>query len=155
MSKKPAKKNKYPEVHETIEAKHEFTSDEKIGLLDSLSHAHQELSGIKDQAKHSAADYKNRAKAVENRISDLSNKATSGYELRPVECRVDFDPKKGVKHYLNRKTKEKIETRDMQPSDYELQLPMSGEKVKAGEGLTSVAAAFPEADNGEGGEAEE
>jgi hypothetical protein len=140
MAKK-VKTKKLPEHIETIEAKHDFSDPEKIGLLEELSRAHHEAGELKEQAKHSATEWKNRIKSIENKISTISNKATSGYEFRPTECRVEFDTKKEKKTYFNKKTGEKVETRDMTPADFELPL-FKTEPLKKGENIVSVGAAF-------------
>lgn len=140
MAKK-VKTKKLPEHIETIEAKHVFDDQEMLVMLQLLSQAHHQVSELKDQAKHSATEWKNRIKAVENTISSFANKATSGYELQPTECRVEFDTKKEKKTYFNKKTGEKVETRDMTPADFELPL-FKTEPLKKGENIVSVGAAF-------------
>lgn len=135
-------------VFESIEAKHEFTQDEKIGLLETLAGAHHEVQGLQDQAKTSAQDWKLRIKVVEDRIADISNKATSGYELRKTECSVEYNSKKGKKTYFRVSDNKEIETRDMTPSDFEMLLPLPAETLKKGEPIVSVGAAIEAANAG-------
>lgn len=142
---KKTKKSKCLEHTEEIEARHDFTDEEKLVMLTDMARFNQELESLADQAKSSASSWKTKIKTVELKIKGLTNNASNGYEMRPVEANVEFDPKKGKKRYYRKDDGHFIEEREMNPNDYELKLPLPAEPKK-GEGLTNVGDAFNDAE---------
>lgn len=147
--KSKRKKAKAPEHLEKIEARHNFTDEEKLVMLSEMARYNQELESLANEAKASAAGWKTRIKTVELKVKSLTNNASNGYEMRETEARVEFDPKKGIKKYFRKDDGKFIEERTMEPHDYEMSLPLpatTGPEPKKGEGLTKVADAFNDAE---------
>lgn len=151
VKKEKAKKTKaakQPDIFENIESKHEFNDQDKIQMLADLARLNNEKDALTEQMKASAKGWKGRIEAVQIEINRITNNATSGYEMRPLRARVEFDRKKGKKTYFHPETKKKIETRDMTEADYE-RLPMDIPDKKPpgpGENIVSVGDAFKEAE---------
>lgn len=135
-TKKKETKKKQPERVETIEAKHEFDQTERIALLDELSRANREVDSLGEQKKMSNGDWSNRIKTTQLKVQQLSEKAQAGYEMRPVVCRVVYDPARRKKTYFEKEGGKELETRDMTESDFQLDLFLD-------QPINSMADAFP------------
>lgn len=137
-----------PPTHiEKIEARHNFSDEEKLAMLSELTRLNQDHERLVDEMKASSKGWKSRIESVLLRVKAITDNASNGYEFRLTECKVVFDAKKGKKRYYRKDNEEFVEERDMNPSDYELPLFATDVKpAKPGEGLTSVAAAIEKAD---------
>lgn len=152
--KKPKQKQ---EGRETVPLRHEFTDKEIRELARKLGAELFEIGKLEQELKHVTSDYKARIQGAEGRRDELNNKITGGYEMRSVEVRVKFFPKKKLKEYyaLDGK-KEKLATVEMRPSDFIVELPLppitstapgvTVSIVHPGDPLNPVAAAVTEAE---------
>ncbi len=125
MSKKTESKRTEQKFHkEIIETPFKFTDAERLDLGGQLAAVTTRINELEDRKKSVTSDFKAQIDAATATANSLSSKFTAGFEMRPTECRVKFDAKKGVKTYFNLKTGELVKTSEMVQSDYELELPM-------------------------------
>lgn len=159
MKKPKAKKakDKQPDHFEKIEARHNFSDEEKLVMLSELTRLNQQKESLAEEAKASAKSWKSRIESVALQVKNITNNASNGYEMRPTECRVEFNPKKGIKTYFRKDDGTEVETREMTPADYELPLFRDDAKLqgKPGENLVPVADAFKQAEELDKGQSPE
>ncbi len=125
MSKKTESKRTEQKIHkETIDAPYKFTDAERLEIAGQLAAVTTKVNELEDRKKSVTSDFKAQIDAATAQANSLSSKFTAGFEMRPTECRVEFNAKKGVKTYFNLKTGELVKTSEMVQSDYELELPM-------------------------------
>lgn len=126
MSKKTA--DKIPDIIETIHAKHTFTQEELIEVSRSLGRTCTEIATLESEKSAVTKDFASRIETKEILRDSLVDKVSSGYEFRPTECIVIFDPKNRSKDYIRRnvdgETGEFVERRKMTTSDFQLALPV-------------------------------
>lgn len=109
-----------------IQADYYFTSDENQALGLKLAGLVQTKEEIAAHKKDILAQLKAQEEACIAEIKATSNKRRSGFEVRPTEALVLFDPKKGVKHLHRQSDRSFIRTEQMLQSDYVQELPMEG-----------------------------
>lgn len=129
MSKKST--DKIPDIIETIHAKHTFTQEELIEVSRSLGRTCTEITMLESEKSAVTRDFASRIYTKEIQRDSLVDKVSSGYEFRPTECVVIFDPKNRSKDYLRRngdgEPGEFIERREMTTADFQLALPVQEE----------------------------
>ncbi len=118
----------HPVVREFIQARHDLTHDEQQEMTQKLVQAMNQVEEAEEAAKATSADFKARAKAAKSQQGMLKNILANGYEMRSVECTVEFNRKKGVKtYYLHAPGKQGhggvVEKKEMTEADYQ-RLPM-------------------------------
>ncbi len=117
-----------PEIKETIHAKHSFSSEELIELSRSLGRTCSEITTLEAEKSAVTKDFGGRIETKEIQRDLLVDKVTSGYEMRPTECVVVFDPKNRSKDYFRRdgdgEKGEFVERREMTQADFQLALPV-------------------------------
>jgi hypothetical protein len=79
-----------------------FTKEEKAELSHDLATQNQRLRDIKNQKNAANAHYASQTKEAEELISSLSDKVTSGFELREVDCLVEYHAPERNKKTLTR-----------------------------------------------------
>lgn len=125
MSKKTESKKTEPKIHkETIEAPYKFTDAERLEIASQLAAVTTRVNELEDRKKSVSSDFKAQIDAATATANSLSGKFTAGFEMRPTECRVDFDAKNGIKTYFNLKTGALVKTSEMNRYDYEQNLPL-------------------------------
>ena len=126
MSKKTT--DKIPDIVETIHAKHTFTQEELIEVSRSLGRTCTEIATLESEKSAVTKDFASRIETKEIQRDSLVDKVLSGYEFRPTECVVVFDPKNRSKDYMRRngdgEAGEFIERREMNTADFQLALPV-------------------------------
>jgi hypothetical protein len=132
MSKKTKKKEpevKAPESKETIHAKHVFTNDEMLELSRTLGRTCTEITTLEQEKSAVTKDFASRIETKEIQRDSLVDKVTSGYEMRPTECIVVFDPPNRSKDYFRTESDgtrgEFVERREMSQADFQLALPVT------------------------------
>ena len=123
----PDKKEKLHTAEENIHAKHVFTNDETIDLARELGRVSTAINTLEAEKSATAKDYSFRIETAEIKRDSLSEKITSGYEMRPTDCVVIFDPKNRSKDYFRKDgsgmAENFIERREMTQADFQLCLP--------------------------------
>lgn len=123
--------NTKKEILETIPAQYFFNDVEKLELGLKLGNGTAKLSELEGQKKSVTADFNGQIESVKAQIGSLSQKVTSGYEMRETECVVTFDPKSNTKHYHNRRTGEFVRSAEMTRADYQFNLPVEESQPSA------------------------
>ena len=77
-------------IKEKIPVKHEFTNDEKLNLSREMALAKQELTSIVEQKKAANAEFAGQISVCKKQIGQLSRNLSYGYEMREVECDIEF-----------------------------------------------------------------
>lgn len=146
-TKKPKVAEKHPEIFERIEYQHIITDEERLKLLTELTTLNQAKESLELQRKASAAQWKSQIETVTNKVKSITTNASNGFEMRPIEARVELDRKAGKKTYFFKDTGKVIRTEDMTALDYE-RLPINvpenkkEEPLKPGQPIVSVSAAI-------------
>lgn len=84
---------------ETI--KHEFTQAELAEIADRMAQAAASVYRIEKEKSESAAHFSAELKAANLKAGELVERYNNRYEMREVECRVEFDkPEPGWKSYV-------------------------------------------------------
>ncbi len=102
---------------ETRSLRYFFKDDELKGLSLDLANQNQELRRVEDEKKSMTSEYGSRLNILKEHISSLSDKVSSGYEVRNVECEVEYHkPRKNMKTLKRLDTGEVFEDK---MSDYD------------------------------------
>lgn len=122
-------------MSEKRELKYVFSTDDRLNLSELLASNNQELRRMEDEKKAAASRYKSEMDAIEERITDISNKIRSGYEHRTVEVEVTFHhPAKNVKTIKRLDTMESW-AENMEAKDFNLFTQYMEEKQEAADEL--------------------
>jgi hypothetical protein len=114
-------------AEENIHAKHVFNTEETIELSRELARVCTAVATLQAEKSAVTKDFASRIETNEIKSSLLVDKITSGYEMRPTDCIVQFDPKNRSKDYFRKDSLglagEFIERREMTQADFQLCLP--------------------------------
>jgi hypothetical protein len=140
--KKPeAAKPKHPEMFENVEYQHNLSDAESLLLLKELTKLNQSKENLEAQKKASAAGWKNQIDTVTNKIKSITTTASNGFEMKPINARVEYDRKAGKKTYFFPDDGKIIRTEEMTATDYE-RLPINVEEkkepLKPGDNIVNV-----------------
>lgn len=107
--------------------KYVFTPKEKEEIGIELANKTQEQRSLEDEKKSITSTYASRINEAKEQITQAANKVASGYELRQIECEVQYHiPKEGMKTMTrldideNRDGMEETWTEKMNSMDYNL-----------------------------------
>jgi hypothetical protein len=114
---------------ETIPVKHVFTQDEMAQLAREQGLLYQQRDAMETQRKHIANDFKARMEGIDSEMRIISNKTASGFEMRQKVCGVVFNTKAKEKDYYDLEDGSHVERRSMQPTDYQLAIPLDDEGI--------------------------
>lgn len=135
---------------ETIPARHEFTDVEKSELGGKLAGLTQEKTRVEEEKKVAMSQWTTRIKGIQNDISAVSGKISSGFEMRDTQCEVHYDWKKGEKTYFRKEDGTKVETRKIEEHERQQKLfeeeQAKGGPLKPGDNIVSVEAALKQAE---------
>lgn len=87
-------------IKETIHAKHEFTTQERLELSLELGRTCSNHTRLEQEKSAVMKDFNSRIETEEIKRDSLVTKVTSGYEMRPTPCIVILDPKNRSKDYF-------------------------------------------------------
>lgn len=104
----------------TMPGKYKFTEDEKKEIAGVLARKNM----VEDEKKSVMSSYKDRIDRFEMDINKLSRNIIDGYEIRDFECRVEKNYDAHIKEYFCIHSGELIDTRPLDPSDYQQRLPI-------------------------------
>jgi hypothetical protein len=113
---------KQPVVKENIFHKFEFTAEELQELGRECAQITQDVNDLKGQAKSVASDYKAKVDQKESARNVVANKINNGFEMREIECVVEFDPEVSRKRYHDANTHELLKTADMTSADFQMRM---------------------------------
>ena len=83
---------------ESRNLKYYFTDDERSEIGIALANKNQELRELEDQKKSVMSDYSSRMNVTKEEINQASNKVASGYEMRGINCIIQYHlPEQGMK----------------------------------------------------------
>lgn len=113
------KKTKIQETEErqTINAKYDFTPQERKIMADKLAQRQIELIEAGDEKKTAVATFADRIKRIQLDISKLSRGYRDGWEFRDHEVTVVFDYGKKEKRYRDVNTKKIVHSVPFGPGD--------------------------------------
>lgn len=78
--------------------RYDFTAIEIHELSVRLANKTQEKSRVMEEKKSVTSQYKSKLDILDAELSDTSQKVANGYEMRKVDCKVDYHkPKQGQK----------------------------------------------------------
>jgi hypothetical protein len=99
----------YENIVVTEEVKHVFTSPELAAIADQMGTAAARVYQIENEKTEQAAHYTALLKAANRTHAELVAKFNLRYEMRDVECRVEWDkPESGCKSFVRIDTGESI-----------------------------------------------
>lgn len=100
--------------------RHDFTAVEINDLSQTLAHKTKELAEVTEEKKTVSSQYAARLNEIKAKTNTLSNQITDGFEMRDIECDVEFNfPKQGFKTVTPRNGQKPIEEK---MTDYEWNL---------------------------------
>ena len=108
----------------TIEAKYTLSVEEKNQAGNELAHKEKQLEQIEKDRKDRMASFKAQTDEVRAQIAELSNKVTLGYEYRKFRCEKHLDFIDKLRIFKEVDTGEIIDTRAIEPDDYQLRMPI-------------------------------
>jgi hypothetical protein len=82
----------------------------------------QDLETLQNDKKAVVSDYGSRIKVVEADIQKMRNNYTAGFEFRDCECKVEFDWKKGTKHFIRTSDGQDVGTKEITAADRQMYL---------------------------------
>lgn len=107
-----------------IRAKYTFTDDERHTLATQLAHKILDHKSLDEERKSMMSNYKDKIDGVKVEISTLSNNIATGVEWREFRCTIEYDFEKKEKSFRDVYSKNIIETRALEPQDYQMQFDM-------------------------------
>lgn len=122
MSKDGSNKGTAPRIMETterqtVQAKYNFTSQEKKEIADKMAQRQIDLVERNDERKTVMASFNDKIKSINLDISKLSRGYRDGWEYRDYECTVIYDYNKKEKSYKDVKTGEVVDKMPFVPGD--------------------------------------
>jgi hypothetical protein len=89
--------------------RYDFTALEIHDLSLKLANKTQDKSRIAEEKKSVVSQYKSQIDALDAELSGISSKVANGYEMRKVECEIQYHkPEQGKKTIIRKDTTEKI-----------------------------------------------
>jgi hypothetical protein len=131
-------KPKEAPIYREVPVKHEFTVEERLELSSEQNQTVIKLYAIDAEKKQVTSDYKAQTDALDAKLQSLSNRISSGYEMRPERCLLKMFPKEGVKRYYfppDEKKGKVVREEPMSPIDFQTEIP-----IDDGQGLSSESA---------------
>lgn len=102
-----------------------FTETELIALGKELGESQLKLRQLDDDRKMVADEWKAKISSAEAHINSLSNKVSSGYEYRDIECTVTYNtPVLGDKTITRNDTMAIVKIMPMDESEQQNELPL-------------------------------
>lgn len=110
-----------------IQGDYYFTEAENQALGLKLAGLLEQREQLQAHKKELMAQLKAQEEGITADIRLTGSKRRGGFEVRPMDVFVLFEPKKGLKHYHRKEAPhELIRSETMLPGDYEQELPMQG-----------------------------
>ena len=108
----------YERIVVTEQVKHTFTQPELAELADRMAQAAANVYRIEREKSEQAAHYGAELKTANLTAGELVAKYNLRYEMREVECRVEFDvPEPGYKSFVRTDNGESVREAPMTPAE--------------------------------------
>jgi hypothetical protein len=105
--------------------RHNFSDAELLIMGSEQAQAHSELGEIELEFDSVKASFKNRTAAVEAKIGSLSRNINNRFEMRNIECALEYDvPNVGEVTYRRTDTGEAAKVRPMTEKERQMDLPL-------------------------------
>lgn len=128
MSKKTKAKNKIEVRTEFALVKHEFTTEETQSLTSNLTKGLRNIGELQEQKKAIGAEYAAKIKTQQAAVSEIANKLDSGFEMKEMQCDVEYDYPSRIKRFYpmrdNGKRSALAKEEPMSEIDLQSQLPL-------------------------------
>lgn len=105
-----------------IKGKYSFDYSERADLANQLAHCQINRGIVEDERKSVMATYKDRLDRLTWESGRLSRCVADGFEMRDFECSVTFDSTNRIKMFTDIRTGKHIDTKPMEPSDYQIEM---------------------------------
>jgi hypothetical protein len=114
----------------TQNLQYKFAPDELLTLGRELGESQIALRQLDDDRKRVADEWKSKISTSEAHINNLSNKVSTGYEYRDVDCEMTYDdPKSGQKTIRRLDSGEIVKVMRMDPNEMQEELPIDEEET--------------------------
>lgn len=108
---------------QTIEARYEFTEEEKNNMARKVTEKELAVADLESQKKAAADDFKAKLDPVYDEIQYLSRCVQNGYEPRNYTCRIEKDSARQIKVFRDVQTEKVIKEEPFTPEDLQGELP--------------------------------
>jgi hypothetical protein len=89
--------------------RYDFSAPEIYDLSMQLANKTQDKSRVAEEKKSIVSQYKSKIDAIDADLSLISSKVANGYEMRKVECEIQYHkPEQGKKTVIRKDTNEKV-----------------------------------------------
>jgi uncharacterized FlaG/YvyC family protein len=106
------------EVRMTHQVKYRFTRDEVRELGERLARRASDVYTLREAQKETNAKLKADIQSAEGDVAEIARKINEGYEMRDMECRVEYHiPRQGVKSIIRADTGEVVREEVMTPQE--------------------------------------
>ena len=119
MSKKKSVKGKADVERKLTKEnlQYKFNSDELLTIGKELGEKQIQIRQLDDDRKKAADEWKSRISTAESEIASMSNKVTSGYEYRDIDCEVVLNDPPGKKTCRRLDTMVVVWVRELSPEE--------------------------------------
>ena len=119
MTTKTKDKPKKPNTVQK-QGKYKFNDADKRTLSSQLAEECIRVGTLEAEKKEVMSEFKAKIDAAEARVREVSQKVISGHEYRDFECIIEKDIKEKTITYIDIDTDNVIESRKMDPHEYQL-----------------------------------
>lgn len=105
---------------ETISMKYFFSNDEKLKIADEFAQGQSRLNSLEEQKKSAMSDFNSRINIVKEQINLGTGKLTNGYEMRDIDCLVEYHKPETNKKTITRGDTGEVIVEHMVQWDYHL-----------------------------------
>lgn len=114
---------------EVMYLKYTFSSEERLRMGDELASAHNRIESIETEEAVVKAQFKERKASVEQSVTSLSRNLSTGFEMRNIEVRLDWDtPNVNEVQYVRTDTGEVVKTRPFTEAERQQDLPLEADQ---------------------------
>lgn|GEM_PF-5578632 len=135
---------------ETLFLRHNFTPEERLKMGDDLAAAYNRQEDIDAEEAVVKSQFKERRASVEQAISSLSRNLGNQFEMRNIECRIEYDvPNPNEMTYFRVDNGEVAKVRPLTEAERQAELPLEGDTLSVEESMHNATTFF-----GRGGDIE-
>lgn len=120
-------------------AKHTFTQEEKNQKTEQMLQAMRQKEEIEAEFKTSKSNYKSKIDSKDAEIKLTANLLNAGFEDRNYQCILTKNFDEGRREYFEVGSGKLIGTEPLTAADYQMQLQMDEEAIKANNELSDLA----------------
>lgn len=114
-------------MSETVSARYEFTDKERADLGRELAEIYQHKITLDEERKAAASQIKERSDTLDLKSGSLSRQVMAGFEMRQVECTLQWDhPNVGEVTYWRKDNGAELKVRPMTTAERQMDLPLEG-----------------------------